>query len=86
MWVWYEPAEASSMATAPSKTRRAFSTSTVKSTCPGVSIRLIRCRCQRKEMQADVIVMPARGKLVDSSTNVAAVSKNLELSLDPYNP
>ena len=36
------PATASKTATAPSRTRRLRSTSTVKSTCPGVSMMLIR--------------------------------------------
>src|SRR5690554_2295044 len=59
------PEEPQSTTTAPSKTRNERSTSIVKSTCPGVSITLIRCRgyCldipdQKQVVAADVIVMP----------------------------
>ena len=38
----WTPATESKTATAPSRTRRLRSTSTVKSTCPGVSMMLIR--------------------------------------------
>ncbi len=52
----------SKTATAPSKTRRDRSTSIVKSTCPGVSIILMRCstllRVQKQVVAADVIVIP----------------------------
>ena len=34
------------------------STSAVKSTCPGVSIRLSRWSCQEQERAAELIVMP----------------------------
>ena len=52
------PATESNTATAPSSTRRLRSTSTVKSTCPGVSIMLIRKSRQNAVVAADVIVMP----------------------------
>src|SRR6266571_2591177 len=52
------PATASKTATAPSRTRRLRSTSTVKSTCPGVSMMLIRCPRQLATVAAEVIVMP----------------------------
>src|SRR3990167_11190391 len=56
--------------TPPSKTRRDLSTSTVKSTCPGVSIIFMRCSrflealapsydgVQKQVVAADVIVIP----------------------------
>ena len=40
-WGW-TPATESNTATAPSRTRSERSTSTVKSTCPGVSMMLMR--------------------------------------------
>ena len=52
------PATESKTATAPSRTRRLRSTSTVKSTCPGVSMMLIRWSRQYAVVAADVIVMP----------------------------
>ena len=52
------PATASNAATAPSSTRRLRSTSAVKSTCPGVSMMLIRMPFQVQVVAADVIVMP----------------------------
>src|SRR5438270_845892 len=52
------PATASNTATAPSSTRRLRSTSTVKSTCPGVSMMLMRWSRQNAVVAADVIVMP----------------------------
>ena len=52
------PATPSNTATAPSKTRRDRSTSTVKSTWPGVSIMLIQCSCHSQVVAAEVIVMP----------------------------
>ena len=52
------PATASNSATAPSSTRRLRSTSTVKSTCPGVSMMLMRASRQKQVVAADVIVMP----------------------------
>src|SRR3984885_13009064 len=56
------PATASKIATAPSSTRSERSTSTVKSTCPGVSMMLIRYffpkRDQEAVVAADVIVIP----------------------------
>ena len=48
----------SNTATAPSKTRNERSTSTVKSTCPGVSIRFNSWSFQRAYVAADVIVIP----------------------------
>ena len=52
------PATESNSATAPSSTRSERSTSTVKSTCPGVSIMLMRWSPQKQVVAADVIVMP----------------------------
>ncbi len=52
------PATASNSATAPSSTRRERSTSTVKSTWPGVSMMLMRWSRQNAVVAADVIVMP----------------------------
>jgi len=47
---------------APSRTRKLRSTSTVKSTCPGVSMMLMRYgwprRGQKAVVAAEVIVMP----------------------------
>ncbi len=44
--------------TAPSQTRRARSTSTLKSTWPGVSMMLMRVPCHWMVVQAEVMVMP----------------------------
>jgi hypothetical protein len=52
------PATESNTATAPSSTRSDRSTSTVKSTWPGVSMMLMRCSRQKQVVAADVIVMP----------------------------
>ena len=52
------PATESNTATAPSSTRSERSTSTVKSTWPGVSMMLTRWSCQYAVVAADVIVMP----------------------------
>ena len=56
------PATESSRVTAPSSTRRERSTSTVKSTCPGVSMMLIRYRVpfrfQKQVVAAEVMVIP----------------------------
>ena len=56
------PATASNTHTAPSSTRRERSTSTVKSTCPGVSMMLMRYvspkRVHWHVVAADVMVMP----------------------------
>ena len=52
------PATASNSATAPSSTRSDRSTSTVKSTWPGVSMMLMRWSRQNAVVAADVIVMP----------------------------
>ena len=52
------PATASNTATAPSSTRRERSTSTVKSTWPGVSMMLIVWPSHWAVVAADVIVMP----------------------------
>src|SRR5699024_8319648 len=52
------PSLPSKTATAPSSTRRLRSTSTVKSTCPGVSTRLIWLSPQKVVVAAEVIVMP----------------------------
>ena len=43
---------------APSRTRRLRSTSTVKSTCPGVSMRLIVWSFHSTWVEAEVMVMP----------------------------
>jgi hypothetical protein len=47
---------------APSRTRSERSTSTVKSTCPGVSMMLMRCcspwRGQKAVVAAEVMVIP----------------------------
>ena len=52
------PATESKTAIAPSSTRRLRSTSTVKSTCPGVSMMFTRKSRQNAVVAADVIVMP----------------------------
>ena len=52
------PATASNTATAPSRTRRLRSTSTVKSTWPGVSMMLTWQSRHCAVVAADVIVMP----------------------------
>ena len=56
------PATESSRVTAPSSTRSERSTSTVKSTCPGVSMMLIRYRVpfriQKQVVAAEVMVIP----------------------------
>ncbi len=52
------PSLPSNTATAPSSTRSERSTSTVKSTCPGVSMMLIWWSFQKVVVAADVIVMP----------------------------
>ena len=52
------PATPSKTTTAPSSTRRLRSTSTVKSTCPGVSIMLIRWSFHEAVVAAAVMVMP----------------------------
>ncbi len=52
------PATASKTATAPSSTRRERSTSTVKSTWPGVSMMLIHVSRHRQVVAAEVMVMP----------------------------
>jgi len=54
----WTPATESKTVTAPSSTRRFRSTSTVKSTCPGVSMMLMRWSRQVAVVAADVIVMP----------------------------
>ncbi len=45
-------------AMAPSSTRKLRSTSTVKSTCPGVSMMLMRMSRQSQVVAAEVMVMP----------------------------
>ena len=52
------PATPSKTTTAPSSTRRLRSTSTVKSTCPGVSMMLILWSFQKQVVAAAVMVMP----------------------------
>ena len=52
------PATPSNTATAPSRTRSERSTSTVKSTWPGVSMMLTRWSRQNVVVAADVMVMP----------------------------
>ena len=52
------PDTASKTATAPSSTRSERSTSTVKSTWPGVSMMLMRQSRQKQVVAADVMVMP----------------------------
>ena len=52
------PSLPSNTATAPSSTRSERSTSTVKSTWPGVSMMLIWVPSQKQVVAADVIVMP----------------------------
>ncbi len=52
------PATASNTATAPSRTRSERSTSTVKSTWPGVSMMLIRVPSHSQVVAAEVMVMP----------------------------
>ena len=52
------PATESNSAIAPSSTRSERSTSTVKSTWPGVSMMLIRWPFHSAVVAADVIVMP----------------------------
>ncbi|EKE00519.1 MAG: hypothetical protein ACD_21C00335G0001 [uncultured bacterium] len=72
------PPTAQNTTTAPSSTRNERSTSIVKSTCPGVSMILIRCSgycllipLQRHVVAADVIVMPrSRSCSIQSMTVV----------------
>ncbi len=52
------PATPSNTATAPSRTRSERSTSTVKSTWPGVSMMLMRWSRQNVVVAAEVMVMP----------------------------
>jgi hypothetical protein len=52
------PATESNTATAPSRTRNERSTSTVKSTWPGVSMMLMRWSFHWQVVAADVMVMP----------------------------
>jgi hypothetical protein len=52
------PPTASNTATTPSSTRRLRSTSMVKSTCPGVSMILMRCSFQKQVVAALVMVIP----------------------------
>ena len=52
------PATESNSAIAPSRTRSERSTSTVKSTWPGVSMMLMRCSRHVQVVAAEVIVMP----------------------------
>ena len=52
------PATESNSAIAPSSTRSERSTSTVKSTWPGVSMMLMRWSCHSHAVAAEVIVMP----------------------------
>jgi len=52
------PETPSNTTTAPSRTRRLRSTSMVKSTCPGVSIRWMSKFRQAKLVAAAVMVMP----------------------------
>ena len=52
------PATASNTATAPSSTRSDRSTSTVKSTWPGVSMMLIQWSFQLQVVAAEVMVIP----------------------------
>ncbi len=52
------PATPSKTTTAPSSTRRLRSTSIVKSTCPGVSMMLIRWSPQNAVVAAAVMVIP----------------------------
>ena len=52
------PATESKTATAPSRTRSERSTSTVKSTWPGVSMMLMRWSFHSQAVAAEVIVMP----------------------------
>ena len=54
----WTPATESKTAIAPSRTRSERSTSTVKSTCPGVSMMLTRWSRQNAVVAADVIVIP----------------------------
>jgi small GTP-binding protein len=67
------PAPASKTATAPSSTRRLRSTSTVKSTCPGVSMMLIRWSFQKQVVAAEVMVIP-RSRSCSIQSIVAAPS------------
>ena len=52
------PPTAQKTATAPSRTRSERSTSAVKSTCPGVSMMLMRWSSQKQVVAAEVIVIP----------------------------
>mmetsp|Transcript_7613 Transcript_7613/g.22780 ORF Transcript_7613/g.22780 Transcript_7613/m.22780 type:complete len:244 (-) Transcript_7613:216-947(-) len=52
------PDTESKRATLPSRTRRARSTSKVKSTCPGVSMILMRWSSQKQVVAAEVMVIP----------------------------
>ena len=58
--IYYIPADESKIVIAPSKACKVFSTSQVKSTWPGVSIRLNLCFIQLKVIAADEIVIPIK--------------------------
>ena len=67
------PPTAQKTATAPSRTRRERSTSTVKSTWPGVSMMLIWWSSQKQVVAAEVIVIP-RSRSCSIQSMVAAPS------------
>ncbi len=67
----WTPATPQKTMIAPSRTRSDRSTSAVKSTCPGVSIRLIWWSLQGQVVAAAVIVMPrSRSSGIQSSAVV----------------
>ena len=68
------PSLPSKTTTAPSSTRRLRSTSAVKSTCPGVSIRLMVWSFQVKLTAAEKMVMPRSCSC--SSKSVLVVAKS----------
>ena len=67
------PPTAQNTATAPSRTRSERSTSTVKSTWPGVSMMLMRWSRQKQVVAAEVMVMP-RSRSCSIQSMVAAPS------------
>ena len=81
-----EPADASMIVIAPSSTRNAFSTSKVKSTWPGVSIRLSWCRIQGNVIDAEAIVIPKRKKKSGVLPRNIECPSDLWLALGPYSP
>jgi hypothetical protein len=67
----WTPATPQNTTTAPSSTRSERSTSIVKSTCPGVSIRWISCFFHSNVVAAAVIVIPRSRSCAIQSISVS---------------